>query len=83
MNKYLVELHNVPHEIALYVEELKMYADVKRHSERFPLWIWVESPWEQDILENIMGVKQVRPPLYRQQNTTSVLRDIMMERRIR
>jgi hypothetical protein len=73
MNDYLIELHNVPHEVALYVEELKMYGDIKRYSERFPLWIWLESPWEKDILEKAMGVKQVKPPLYRRQTDISVI----------
>ena len=77
MNEYLIELHNVPHEVAMYVEELKLYAEIKRYSERFPLWVWVESPWEQDILETIYGIKKVKPPLYRQKHNKSILKDIM------
>lgn len=57
--KYMLELHNVPHEITMYVEEIKLYGEVMRHTERYPQYVWIDSPWDKDIIETIMGVKQV------------------------
>lgn len=56
--KYLIELHDVPHELILYVEELKLYGEVTHHRKTF---VWLESFWEIDILQSVMGVKQVYP----------------------
>lgn len=62
--KYMIELHNVPHEIYMYVEEVKLFGDVTRHDEKFPTYVWIDSEWEKDILETIMGVKKVWPKRY-------------------
>lgn len=59
--KYLIMLHNVPHEIQMYVEEIKMHGDILYHSQRYPTNIWLESYWEQGILEEVIGVKKVYP----------------------
>jgi hypothetical protein len=74
MNQYLIELHNVPHEVVLYFEELKHYGQVTNRSERYPTFIWMESFWDIDILQSAMGVKKVYPKRF---NSTpiSVLHD--------
>lgn len=65
---YMIEVHNVQHEIYMYIEELKLYGDIVHHSELFPTYIWLESDWEHDILKELYGVKSVREPKYRQLN---------------
>lgn len=78
--KYLIEFHNVPHEIALYVEEIKIYGEVVLYQERYPMYLYLESPWDKEILEEQLGVKQVREPLYRAKDTVSVIRGIMEQK---
>jgi hypothetical protein len=60
-NKYMIEFHNVPHELSLYFEEIKVYGEVFYYNERYPMYIWIESFWEKDILESAFGVKKVYP----------------------
>jgi hypothetical protein len=62
--KYLIELHNVPHEIAMYVAEIEMFGEITQYKESFPLFVWVDSEWETDILSEIMGVRKVWPKKY-------------------
>ncbi len=59
--EYMIELHNVPHELALYVEELKLYGDVTHHNDSYPVYVWMDSLWDKDILETSFGVKKVYP----------------------
>lgn len=63
--QYFIELHNVPHEIALYVAELKLFVSVEHYNERYPTYLWVETEWDKDILESLLGVKKVNPKRYR------------------
>jgi hypothetical protein len=56
---YLIQLHNVPHEIQFYVEELRPYGEITRHVASLPLFVYISSEWDKDILENATGVKKV------------------------
>jgi hypothetical protein len=58
MNNYMIELHNVPHELQLYIEEIKMYGNIQYNSSRY---VWLETMWDEDILKNALGVKKVYP----------------------
>lgn len=59
--EYFIVLHNVPHEIQLYIEELKEYGEITHRSERYPTQVWLSSYWDMDIIQSAMGVKQVYP----------------------
>jgi hypothetical protein len=61
----MIELHPVPHELYMYIEELKFYGTIDRHCERYPTVLWLNSNWEPDILSGVMGVKKVREPIYK------------------
>lgn len=63
--EYLIELHNVPFEIPMYVADLTAYGEITRHGEWFPIYVWLTSPWEQDIIEVVFGVKKVWPRRYK------------------
>ncbi|RPK20101.1 MULTISPECIES: hypothetical protein [Paenibacillus] len=57
--EYMVELHNVPHEIPTYISELMLYGDITYQVERYPVYVWMESMWDLDILSSSLGVKKV------------------------
>jgi hypothetical protein len=57
----MIVFHNVPHELALYKSELSLFGEIFDAPESLPTHIWIESDWDKDILESIMGVKKVYP----------------------
>lgn len=61
MTPYMIELHNVPHELELFVSELSLYGEITYQNPRYPTFVWMESFWDKDILESSLGVKTVRP----------------------
>jgi hypothetical protein len=61
MNQYLIEFHNVPHELRLYLEEIKVYGEIRHTTDKMPQYVWLESFWDLDIVEGAMGVKKVYP----------------------
>ncbi|MNS83625.1 hypothetical protein D3C71_901050 [compost metagenome] len=81
--KYMVILHNVPHEIFIYLEELKVYGEIVHHKEKYPTIVYIESLWDKEIIASVFGVKEVREPLYAVRGTDSVLREIMERRGLR
>lgn len=80
MTKYMIELHLVPHEIAMYLGEIEMYGEITHYNEHYPTYVWIEAPWDKDIIERIYGIKKVWEPLIRTTNTESILRDITHQR---
>lgn len=79
----MVILHNVPHEIFLYLEELRVYGEIVHHKEKYSTIVYLESPWDKEIISSVFGVKEVREPLYAVRDTNSVLREIMERRGLR
>lgn len=80
MNKYMIELHLVMHEMTMFLADIEMYGEITHYNERLPTYVWIESPWDQDIIETIHGIKKVYSPLYRPKNHESTLKDISQRR---
>lgn len=59
MKQYLVELHNVPHELTLYRSELSQYGTITYCTDYMPTYVWVDSPWDIDVIMDYFGVKKV------------------------
>lgn len=72
--QYLIELDNVPNEIPFYIEDLKDYGEITRYSEKYPTYVWITSPWQQDILEVVFGVKKIWAKRYDRNPKLSVLK---------
>lgn len=81
MNRFMIELHLVVHEITMYLADLELYGDITHYNERYPVFVWIETPWDKDIIEGINGIKTVwEPNVLRSPNTESVLREITYRR---
>jgi hypothetical protein len=68
--RYMIELYNVSHEIAMYLEDLKDYGEITHYTERYPTMVWLESMWDKDVLKTIYGVKIVREPKYTRRSSS-------------
>lgn len=80
MNRYMIELHHVVHEVSMYLADLEMYGDITHYNERYPVYVWIESLWDKDIIESVYGIKKVWSPLAVMSHHTSSLKDISYER---
>ena len=62
--RYMIILHNVHHELRMYIEDLKPFAEKIEYLPKMGNVVFMESEWEKDILECLIGVKEVREPKY-------------------